>query len=101
VPLRERIVALSQQQYDFMQIGTFELLLAKQAEVLAYRDYLATVHDYWLAFASLERAVGARLLVASGEEAGALPALELSARPAAEAATGSDAAHEHHQHGGH
>ena len=102
VPLRERIVALSQQQYDYMQIGTFELLLAKQAEVLAYRDYLAAVRDYWLAFAALERAVGARVQV--GSAADVAPPLEMPApTPPPIAGDGAaplgDAAH-HHHHGG-
>lgn len=61
VPLRERIVALAQQWYDAMLMGTYELLLAKQGEVGAYRDYIDAVRDYWIARSDLERAVGGRL----------------------------------------
>jgi cobalt-zinc-cadmium efflux system outer membrane protein len=61
VPLRERIVALAQQRYDAMLLGAYELLLAKQAEVNAYRDYINAVRDYWTARSDLERAVGGRL----------------------------------------
>lgn len=62
IPLRERTVALSQQQYDAMLLGVFQLLAAKQAEVNAYREYLETVRDYWIARAELERAVGGRIV---------------------------------------
>jgi cobalt-zinc-cadmium efflux system outer membrane protein len=61
VPLRERIVALAQQRYDAMLLGAYELLLAKESEVNAYRDYIDAVRDYWVARSDLERAVGGRL----------------------------------------
>ncbi len=61
IPLRERIVALSQRHYDAMLLGVYQLLLAKQAEVNAYREYIEAVRDYWIARADLERAVGGRL----------------------------------------
>jgi outer membrane protein, heavy metal efflux system len=61
IPLREQAVALSQQFYNFMLVGSFELLATRQAEIAAYRDYVGAVRDYWIARAELERAVGARL----------------------------------------
>ena len=61
VPLRERIVALAQQRYDAMLMGAYELLLAKQSEISAYRDDIDAVRDYWIARSELERAVGGRL----------------------------------------
>jgi cobalt-zinc-cadmium efflux system outer membrane protein len=44
-----------------MLLGVFQLLLAKQAEVEAYRQYIESVRDYWIARAELERAVGTTL----------------------------------------
>ena len=61
VPLREKIVALSQEEYDAMLLGVYQLLLAKQAEVNAYREYIEAVRDYWMARSDLERAVGGRM----------------------------------------
>jgi cobalt-zinc-cadmium efflux system outer membrane protein len=61
LPLRERIVALSQQHYNAMLLGVFQLLLVKQAEVEAYRQYIEAVRDYWIARVELERAAGGRL----------------------------------------
>jgi cobalt-zinc-cadmium efflux system outer membrane protein len=54
-------VALSQEQYDSMLLGVYQLLSAKQAEVSAYREYIEATRDYWLARVDLERAVGGKL----------------------------------------
>jgi cobalt-zinc-cadmium efflux system outer membrane protein len=68
VPLRERIVALSQEQYNAMLLGVYQLLQAKQNEINAYREYIESVRDYWIARADLERAIGTRLGVVSGAQ---------------------------------
>ncbi len=67
VPLRQQVVALSQQQYDAMLIGVHQVLLAKQNEVSAYRALIAGVRDYWVARADLERAVGGAFGTESGK----------------------------------
>jgi outer membrane protein, heavy metal efflux system len=64
VPLRERIVALSQEQYNAMLLGVYQLLQAKQNEINAYREYIEAVRDYWIARADLERAIGTSLALA-------------------------------------
>lgn len=61
VPLRERIVELSQQQQSFMLVGAFELIQAKQDELDTYQGYLDAVRDYWVAHSELLHAVGGRL----------------------------------------
>jgi outer membrane protein, heavy metal efflux system len=61
VPLRERIVALSQQQYDAMLLGVYQLLAARRDEVNGYREYIESMRDYWIARSDLERAAGGRL----------------------------------------
>ena len=61
IPLRERLVALTQQQYDAMLVGVYQLLATKQNEVNAYREYIETVRDYWVARADLDRAAGGRI----------------------------------------
>lgn len=58
LPMREQIVALSQQQHDYMLIGTFELLTTRQQEMDAYQSYLEAVRDYWVAHSELLRAAG-------------------------------------------
>jgi cobalt-zinc-cadmium efflux system outer membrane protein len=61
VPLREKIVRLSQQQYDAMLLGTYQLLQAKQAEVTAWVGALDGVRDAWSAWFELERLSGGRV----------------------------------------
>jgi cobalt-zinc-cadmium efflux system outer membrane protein len=67
VPLRERIVALSQEQYNAMLLGVYQLLQAKQNEFNSYREYIEVVRDYWIARADLERAIGTRLASLEGD----------------------------------
>ncbi|MGH7281171.1 MAG: TolC family protein [Polyangiaceae bacterium] len=61
VPLRQKIVALSQQQYNGMLLGAYQLIQAKQSEVRAYSDFIEALRDYWIASAALERATGGSL----------------------------------------
>jgi cobalt-zinc-cadmium efflux system outer membrane protein len=61
VPNRESIVKLSQQSYDAMLLGVYQLILAKQNEFQAYREYIEALRDYWIATSDLERAIGGRI----------------------------------------
>ncbi|MFO0739617.1 MAG: TolC family protein [Labilithrix sp.] len=61
VPLRENIVRFSQQQYDAMLLGVYQLIQAKQNEFEAYREYIESLRDYWIARSDLERAIGGRV----------------------------------------
>jgi outer membrane protein, heavy metal efflux system len=90
VPLRESIVRFSQQQYDAMLLGVFQLIQAKQNEFDAYREYIEALRDYWIARSDLERAVGTRLSEAApappdrtGDSKSAPPA-QAPAAPASE-----------------
>lgn len=61
LPLRERIVKHTQAQANYMLIGQFELIRAKQQEYDALQKALEAVRDYWLARVELTRAIGSRL----------------------------------------
>lgn len=63
LPLRQRIVDESQLYYNGMLIGVYELLLAKQNQVNAGREYIETLRDYWIARSDLERAVGCLAII--------------------------------------
>ena len=93
VPLRVKITSLTQQQYNFMLVDTFDLLAAKREEYTAYRDYLSSVHDYWAIHAELEGAVGGRLPTAATE---LLPMTEPTTEPMTEPMPMP--AHEHGDH---
>ena len=76
VPLRHEIVQQSQLEYNAMQLGVFELLQARQAEIDAGRDYVESLRDYWVARTELEKALG-------GRSKAILPATAPSTRPTA------------------
>jgi outer membrane protein TolC len=61
IPQREKVVERSQQEYNFMLVGVFELIQAKVKEYDAYQGYLEALRDYWLARVELSRKVGQRL----------------------------------------
>jgi cobalt-zinc-cadmium efflux system outer membrane protein len=61
VPLRERITALSQREFNYMFIGAFELLAVKRDELQTYRHYLEAVRDEWLTQIQLQRIAGGKL----------------------------------------
>ena len=48
----------AQKEQHYMLIGVFELLEVKQREYLGVVNYFSALRDYWLARASLARAVG-------------------------------------------
>lgn len=87
LPLRERITRLTQEQYNFMLVDTFDLLAAKREEIDAYRAYLDDLRAYWATRAELERAVGGRLPLPEPSPAPRTPTPESPVN--------------HHNHGGH
>lgn len=88
VPLRERIIGLTQQQYNFMLLGVFQLIQAKREQLEAYRGDVEAVRDYWIALARLEKVLGGRL-----------PPRTATAQPAsAPASPAEEPAHGHHHH---
>jgi outer membrane protein, heavy metal efflux system len=91
VPLRHEIVQQNQLQFNAMQIGVFELLQAKQAEIDAGREYIEALRDYWVARAELERAVGGPLKPSA-------PATQPVSTPSDAKARPADPEH-HHHHG--
>lgn len=80
IPLREAIVARTQEDVNYMLRGQFELLVAKQQEYAAYHGYIEAVRDYWLARVQLAREVGGPL-PASGAVVSAPLALPLPGVP--------------------
>lgn len=57
VPRRQRILALTQLEYNAMQRGAFDLLRARQGLSDALREQVMAVRDYWLARTGLEAAM--------------------------------------------
>lgn len=83
VPLRENIVRFSQEQYDAMLLGVYQLIQAKQSEFEAYREYIEALRDYWIARSDLERATGGRITENPISPVHATPPTSTTAPPAA------------------
>lgn len=83
VPLRENVVRYSQEQYDAMLLGVYQLIQAKQSEFDAYREYIEALRDYWIARSDLERAIGGRLAAAAASPSAANPGTSTVAPPPA------------------
>lgn len=98
VPLRERIVELSQQRYDAMLLGVFQVLVAKQNEISAYRELIEALRDYWYLRAELEWLIGRE-----SRQSATTPAASTRAEPSGGAAplvpiapSQGSSPHEHH-----
>ncbi len=48
LPLRQQIVRQSQLQYNAMQIGPIQLLMAKEQQIEAGKRYILSLLDYWV-----------------------------------------------------
>lgn len=96
IPERERITGLYLKEYNYMLKGVYQLLEAKQKEIMARRSYIESLRDYWSSLAELERVVGGKLEFQEIKEE---PVLDKKKDPA-QTQTSSSADHSHH-HGGH
>ncbi len=61
LPRAGTITDLTLQQYNAMQIGTYQLLETRSDQLAAHREYVEALRDYWVARGELELAVGGRL----------------------------------------
>lgn len=61
LPLRGKIVDESLLQYNAMQIGPIELLIAKQQQIDAANEYIESLREYWLARTDLDQILSGRL----------------------------------------
>jgi cobalt-zinc-cadmium efflux system outer membrane protein len=57
VPRRQRILHLTQLEYNAMLRGAYDLLRARQELAAAERERVMALHDYWLARTALDLAV--------------------------------------------
>lgn len=68
LPLQEKILEQIQLQYNAMQVGTPRLLLAKQQQIDAARDYIQALYNYHVARVAFDQILSGRL-VADGQDA--------------------------------
>ena len=62
LPLQEKILEQVQLQYNAMQVGTPQLLLAKQRQIDAGRDYIQALYSYRVAQVKFDQILSGRLV---------------------------------------
>ena len=63
LPLQEKILEQVQLQYNAMQVGTPRLLLAKQQQIDAGRNYIQELYNYHVARAEFDQILNGRLVL--------------------------------------
>ncbi len=61
IPVREKITEETQKHYNYMLLGNYDLIRAKQNEILANKEYIEFLKEYWIARSDLEKAVSSKL----------------------------------------
>ena len=61
LPLRRRVLAATQDRYNSMFVGVFELLSTKAEMTVAETAFARALQDYWTAHSDLELALGTRV----------------------------------------
>jgi cobalt-zinc-cadmium efflux system outer membrane protein len=62
LPLKQLIVEESQKQFNAMQLSAFDLLQAKNDELLTQLQQVQALRDYWIAYSRLQLALSGRLV---------------------------------------
>jgi cobalt-zinc-cadmium efflux system outer membrane protein len=70
LPLADRVVQETLKFYNGMLVGVYDLLVAKQAQINAARDYIGAWREFWIASADLEHAVGGSLALPTATQPG-------------------------------
>ena len=63
LPVQEKILEQVQLQYNAMQVGTPRLLLAKQQQIDAGRDYIQALYNYHVARTEFDQILNGRLVM--------------------------------------
>jgi cobalt-zinc-cadmium efflux system outer membrane protein len=77
VPRRQRIVSLTQIEYNSMHRGVFELIQARQNLANAERDLVIARRDYWIARTEMDRALDGGASFSVRQEMPSMPRSDL------------------------
>jgi cobalt-zinc-cadmium efflux system outer membrane protein len=70
IPVREKITGETQKHYNYMLLGNYDLIRAKQNEILANKEYIDSLKEYWIARSNLEKAVSSKLVLSKSIDKG-------------------------------
>ena len=63
IPNRVKITEETQKHYNYMLLGNYNLIRAKQDEILATNEYIETLKEYWIARSDIEKAISSKLVL--------------------------------------
>ncbi len=61
LPLRFQMLDQAQRRYNAMQVGVFDILAAKRAQIATGMSYIAALRDYWFARSAVDQLLAGRL----------------------------------------
>ncbi len=61
IPIKEKVTEETQKHYNYMLLGNYDLIRAKQNEILANKEYIESLKEYWIARSGLEKAISSKL----------------------------------------
>jgi cobalt-zinc-cadmium efflux system outer membrane protein len=67
LPLREQIIEQTQRQYNAMELGVFQLIVARRDQVRTAQEYVIALRDYSHARATLDLILAGRLVSERGD----------------------------------
>ena len=67
LPLREQIVDQTQRQYNAMELGVFQLIVARRDQVRTGQEYVLALREYWHARSTLDQILAGRLVSVEGD----------------------------------
>ena len=97
LPLRRRVLAATQDRYNSMYVGVFELLSTKAELTTAQTASARALQDYWTARSDLELALGTRVPEMSLPSAEPPPPEQPTPSPPPTAPTSSNSHQQHQQ----
>jgi len=72
LPLREQIIEQTQRQYYGIELGVFQLMVARRDQVRTAQEYVIALREYSHARATLDQILAGRLVSVEGD-LGAMP----------------------------
>ena len=63
IPNRVKITEETQKHYNYMLLGNDNLIRAKQDEILAKKECIETLKQYWIARSDIEKAISSKLVL--------------------------------------
>lgn len=61
IPIKEKVTGETLKHQNYMLVGNYELIRAKQEEILANKEYIDVLKEYWIARSDLEKAISLKL----------------------------------------